>query len=72
MVYRDAPIPRIKKGRDQAKNPKSEKDAAVPSEEELTYGIYRLNLGKTVNDSEGFSKLENEFKHAYDLVIESK
>ena len=72
MVYRDAPIPRKKNGRDQAKNPKSEKDAAVPSEEELTYGIYRLNLGKTVNDSEGFSKLENEFKHAYDLVIESK
>ena len=32
------------------KNPKSDKDIAVPSEEEHTYGIDHPNLGKPAND----------------------
>ena len=40
-----------KNGKNQAINPKSEKDAASPSEEVFTYGIDRLNPGKPVNDS---------------------
>ena len=45
MTARDAPIPRNKKIKSQAKNPKSDKDTAVPEEKEHTYGIDCLNLG---------------------------
>ena len=49
MVYHDAPIPRKKKGKNQAKNPMIEKDTAIPSEKGRTYGIDRLNLGELAN-----------------------
>ena len=39
-----------KEGKNQAKNPKSDKDTAVPSEEAQTYGIDHLNIGEPVND----------------------
>ena len=48
-----------KNGKNQAINPKSEKDAASPSEEVFTYGIDRLNPGKPVNDSKNDSEWEN-------------
>ena len=40
----------------QAKNPKSDKDVAVPSEERHTCGIDHLNLGELANDSKSDSK----------------
>ena len=61
-----------KKGKNQAKNTESEKDAAVPSEEERNYGIDRLNLGKNKNYAEDDSKLENESENVDDLGVESE
>ena len=56
MVAHDAPIPRKNKGGKQAKNTKSDKDTAVPSENERDYGIDRLNQGDHAVDSERDSK----------------
>ena len=39
-----------KKGGNQAKNIKNEKDDAVSAEDERNYGIDRLLLGKNTND----------------------
>ena len=58
MVSNDAPIPRKKKGKNKAKNPKSENDTAVSSEEGSTYVIDRLNLDEPAKDSESDSELE--------------
>ena len=58
MVSHYAPIPRKNKGKNQAKNTKSEKDTEVSSEKVLTYGIDHLNLSKPVNDSENDSEPE--------------
>ena len=70
MVSNDTPIPRKKKGINQAKNTNSENDAAFPSDEGRNYGIDDLNLGKTANDLGDDSKSEDKSNHAYDLVIE--
>ena len=43
MAAHDAPIPK-KRRKNQARNPKSDKDSAVPSEKEHIYGIDRLNI----------------------------
>ena len=58
MVSHDAPITINKRGGNQAKNPNSEKCAAVPADDELNYGIELLNLGKNSNDSEYESESE--------------
>ena len=44
MTACDAPIPRNKKLKIQAKKPNSDKDTVVPEEKERTYGIDRLNI----------------------------
>ena len=62
--------PEIKTGKNKAKNPKSEKDAAVPAEGEQNYGIDRLNLGEPENDSKDDSKLENESKNSNNSWVE--
>ena len=46
-----------KRGKNQAKKPKSDKDTAVPKEKELTYGVESLNLGNPAVESENDSKL---------------
>ena len=51
MVAHDAPITKKKKGGNQAKNPKSDKDTAVLSEKERAYEIDRLNLGDRAVES---------------------
>ena len=57
MVSRDAIYPKKERVKKEVNNTKSEKDAAVPSEEEHTCGIDRLNLGKPFINLEGHSKL---------------
>ena len=52
MVSHDEHIPNKKKKEKHNKTPKSEPSDAGPSEDGCTYGIDRLNLGKTVYDSE--------------------
>ena len=56
MAAHDAPIPRKKKGKKHAINPKSDKDTAVPSEKGRIYGIDCLNLCDPAVDSESDSK----------------
>ena len=56
MAYHDAPIPIKRKGKNQAKNPKSDKDTTVPSEKKSIYRIDRLNLGDPAVDLESDSE----------------
>ena len=56
MANHDAPISRKTKGKNKANNPKSDKDNAVPSDEELIYGIDHLNLGDPAVDLESESE----------------
>ena len=72
MVSHDASILRKRKEKNLAKNTDSQNDDAVPSEEERTYGIDRLNIGEPGNDSKNDFKSENESKHADDPLNESK
>ena len=65
-------LPPRKKEKNQATNPKSEKDAAVPAEGESNYGIERLNIGEPANDSEDDSESKNESKNANNSGAESK
>ena len=51
MAAHDAPIPRKRKVKKQAKNTKSDKDSAVPLEKECDYGIDRLNIGDPAVES---------------------
>ena len=53
MTFHAEPIPREK---NQPKKRKSEQSSSDPSEDELTYGIERLNLGEDENDLETESK----------------
>ena len=50
-----------KRGGNQAQNPKSDKDTAVPKEKERVYGIDRLNLGDPAVESES----DSEWLHAH-------
>ena len=52
MVSHDASITIKKKGKKQTKNPKSDKDPAVSSEDEQTYGNDHQSIGEPKNDSE--------------------
>ena len=54
------PPKETKKGKNQAKNSKSEKGAEVPPGDERNYGIDRLNLGKNGNDAEDDSGSEDQ------------
>ena len=65
-------LPPRKKEKNQATNPKSEKDAAVPAVGERNYGIDRLNIGEPANDSEDDSESEDESKNANNLGVESE
>ena len=56
MKSHDETIPKIRKGKNQKKNTKSDQDNAYPSESEIYYGIDRLNLGEYAHDSENNSK----------------
>ena len=46
----------VKRGGGQAQNSKSDKDTAVPKENERVYGIDQLNLGDPAVESESDSK----------------
>ena len=59
MTARDAPIPINRRGKFQAKKPKSDKDNEVPEEKEHTYGIDRLNLGDLAVESGNESEVES-------------
>ena len=56
MTASDAPIPRKTKGKSQTKKPKSDKETAIPEENERTYGIDRLNIGNPAVESENDSE----------------
>ena len=56
MTDHDAPTPRKTRGGDQAQNPKSDKNTAVPKETEHVYGIDWLNLGDPAVESESGSE----------------
>ena len=51
MVSHDEPTPKKMKGTNQPKKRKIEQVKTDPSEDGRTYGIGRLNLGKSVNAS---------------------
>ena len=56
MKYHDEPIPRKKKWERENKKPKSDQVDAYPSEDGRNYGLDRLNLGETAQESEIDSK----------------
>ena len=56
MKYHDEPIPRKKKGERENKKPKSDQVDAYLSEDGRNYGLDRLNLGETAQESEIDSK----------------
>ena len=45
-----------KKGNKSGRNPKSDKDTAVPQDKERVYGVDHLNVGDPAVKSEGDSK----------------
>ena len=51
MKYHDENIPKKKKGEKQKKNTKSDQANAEPSQYGRIYGIDRLNLVETAQDS---------------------
>ena len=52
MKYRNEPIPRKKKGKRHNKKSKSDQFNVDPSDDGINYGLDRMNLGKTEQDSE--------------------
>ena len=56
MKLHDGPTPRNKKGKRQNNKPKSDQANAYPSEYGKNYGLDRINLGETAEDSENDSE----------------
>ena len=57
MKSHDEPIPRNKNRKRDNKKPKSVQADADPSEDGRNYGLDRMNLGETAQESESNSKL---------------